>query len=165
MVCAERIHRCTISTPVRDGSWQRANKFIDELKHGTVSLSDEEFAMTERLVERRGRDAAQVTVTPVGTVQYCFPRSPTPNISSDVRVYIEENKEGMVDPERDELEPQSAGTGLETPGQQCPPNGETGRTIVDGLPINPLTMAKIITTVSGSMCRITLGIGSIVHPA
>ena len=37
-----------------------------------------------------------------------------------------------MDPERGELEPPSAGTGLETPGQQCPPNEGTwkkGRTI------------------------------------
>ena len=40
-----------------------------------------------------------------------------------------------MDPERDELEPPSAGTGFETPGQQCPPNEgtwEKGRTIADG---------------------------------
>ena len=38
-------------------------------------------------------------------------------------------------PERDELEPPSADTGFETPGQQCPPiEGiwETGQTIADG---------------------------------
>ena len=40
-----------------------------------------------------------------------------------------------MDPERGELEPPSGGTGLETPGQQCPPNEgtwEKGRTIADG---------------------------------
>ena len=40
-----------------------------------------------------------------------------------------------MDPERGELEPPSADTGLETPGQQCPPNEgtwEKGRTIADG---------------------------------
>ena len=37
-----------------------------------------------------------------------------------------------MDPERDQLKPLSASTGLETPGQQCPPNGETGRTTADG---------------------------------
>ena len=39
-----------------------------------------------------------------------------------------------MDPERGELEPPSARTGLETPGQQCPPNEgtcEKGRTIAD----------------------------------
>ena len=46
-----------------------------------------------------------------------------------------ESNEGKMDPERGELEPPSAGTGLETPGQQCPPNEETwdqGRIIADG---------------------------------
>ena len=40
-----------------------------------------------------------------------------------------------MDPELKELESPSAGTGLETPGQQCPPNEgtwEKGRTIADG---------------------------------
>ena len=40
-----------------------------------------------------------------------------------------------MDPERGELESPSAGTGLETPGQQCPPNEGTwdqGRTTADG---------------------------------
>ena len=37
-----------------------------------------------------------------------------------------------MNPEPTELELPSAGTGLETPGQQCPPNGETGRTTADG---------------------------------
>ena len=40
-----------------------------------------------------------------------------------------------MDPERGELEPPSASTGLETSGQQCPPNEgtwEKERTIADG---------------------------------
>ena len=40
-----------------------------------------------------------------------------------------------MNPEPTELESPSTGTGLETPGQQCPPNEErceTGRTIADG---------------------------------
>ena len=40
-----------------------------------------------------------------------------------------------MDPELKELESPLAGTGLETPGQQCPPNEgtwEKGRTIADG---------------------------------
>ena len=75
-----------------------------------------------------------MTVTPVGTVQYCSPSPQTPEPSPDVCINIE-NNEGRMDPERGELEPPSAGTGLETPGQQCPPNKETwekGRTIADG---------------------------------
>ena len=41
-----------------------------------------------------------------------------------------------MDPERGEFESSSAGTSLETPGQQCPPNEgtwETGRTTADGI--------------------------------
>ena len=40
-----------------------------------------------------------------------------------------------MDPERDKLESPSAGAGLETPGQQCPPNEGTwdqGRITADG---------------------------------
>ena len=40
-----------------------------------------------------------------------------------------------MNPESTELESPSADSGLETPGQQCPPNGETwetGRIIADG---------------------------------
>ena len=37
-----------------------------------------------------------------------------------------------MDSEQDQLELPSTGTVLETPGQQCPPNGETGRTTADG---------------------------------
>ena len=37
-----------------------------------------------------------------------------------------------MNPEPTEIESPSAGKGLETPGQQCPPNGETGRTTADG---------------------------------
>ena len=118
--------------PVRDGSWQRAKRFVDELKPGTVSLSDEEFAILKRFVEKRDRDAAHVTVAPVDTAQYRSPRSPTPEISSDVRVCIEENEEGVMDPERDQLKPLSASTGFETPVQQGYPSWETGRTTATG---------------------------------
>ena len=47
---------------------------------------------------------------------------------------LESNEERM-DPERGELEPPSAGTGLEAAGQQCPPNEgtwETGQTTANG---------------------------------
>ena len=64
-------------------------RFIDELKQGTGSLSDEEFAKIKRFVEKRDRDAAHVTVAPVDTAQYRSPRSPTPEIPSDVRVCME----------------------------------------------------------------------------
>ena len=75
-----------------------------------------------------------MTVTPVDSVQYCSPSPQTPEPSPDECVNLEYN-EGRMDPERGELEPPSAGTGLEMPGQQCPPNEgtwEKGPTIADG---------------------------------
>ena len=97
-------------------------------------MSDEEFAVPKRLVGKRGREAAQVTVTQVDTVQHCSPCPLDPEPSPDVCVKLK-NNEGKMDPERGELE-SSTGTGLETPGQQCPPNEGTwdqGRTTADGL--------------------------------
>ena len=77
-------------------------------------MSDEEFAILKRFEEKRGREAAQVTVTQVDTVQYCSPCSPDPEPSPDVCVNLE-NNEGRMDPERDELKSSSAGAGFETP--------------------------------------------------
>ena len=91
--------------------------------------------MLKRFVEKRDLGAAHATVVPVGTAPYRSPRSLTPEIPSDVCVHIEKKKAGMMDPEQDQLELLSAGTGFQTPGRQCPPNGETwetGRTIADG---------------------------------
>ena len=88
--------------------------------------------MIKRYVERRSREAAQVTVTPVDTVQYCSPPPLNPEIPSDVHVKMEEKGE---DSKLKKLKPPSADTGLETLGQQCPPNEgswEKGRTIADG---------------------------------
>ena len=108
--------------------------FVTALEQGKVS--DEEFAALKRLVEKRSREAAQaqVTVTPVDTVQHCSPCTQTPESSPDVCVKLE-NNEGKMDPKRGKLESSSAGTGLITPGQQCFPNEgtwETGRTTADG---------------------------------
>ena len=47
---------------------QKVGNLINEIKEDKVG--DEEFARLKRLVEKRGREAAQVTVTPVNTVQY-----------------------------------------------------------------------------------------------
>ena len=88
-------------------------EFVDGLKE---KLSDEELAAIKRYVERRSREVAQVTVTPVSAAQHCIPRSPNPEMPSDVCVNLESN-ESNVDPERDELGSPSAGTGLETPEQ------------------------------------------------
>ena len=108
------------------------NLINSAIEQGKVSA--EEFAMIKLIVERRGRDAAHAIVAPVDTAQYRSPRSPTPETSFDacVCVDMEKKDEGTMDPERDQLKPPSASTGLETPGQQCPPNGKTGRTTADG---------------------------------
>ena len=131
----------------KDRSRQRIKSFIDKLDRGTASLTDEEFARLKRMVvERRGRDAAHVTVAPIDTAQPCSPRSRSSEISLEVSVYIEENTEVGMDLEPVELEQSSAGasqleqssagtdqlespsdgTGFETPGQQCLPNWEIG---------------------------------------
>ena len=104
--------------------------FFDGLKG---KLPDEELAVVKRYVEKLSREAAQaqVTITPVDTVQYCSPSPQTPEPSPDVYVKLE-NNEGRRDPERGELKPSSAGTGFETPGQQCHRTWETGRTTADG---------------------------------
>ena len=47
-------------------------------------------------------------------------------------VCIEGHTEGRMNPKRGQLESSSAGTGFETPRQQCLPNWEVGRTTVDG---------------------------------
>ena len=106
--------------------WQKMMDFVDGLKG---KPPDEELTVIKRYVEKRSREAAQaqVTVTPVATVQYCSLSPQTPEPSPDVCVKLEKN-EGRIDPERGELEPPSAGTGLETPGQQYPPNGGTWET-------------------------------------
>ena len=112
--------------------WQKTMEFLDGLKG---DLPDEELAAIKRYVESRSREAAQVTVTPVSTARHCIPRSLNPETPSDVYVSMEEKDEGRMNPELTELESSSAGMGLETPGQQCPPiEGiwETGRTIADG---------------------------------
>ena len=109
-------------------SKQRVESFVNELEQGTASLTDEEFATLEPMIrKRRGLAAAHVIVAPIGTAQPCNPRS-SPEISFDVRVYMEENNEGSMDPERGQLESPYAGTSFETPGQQCLPNWEMGRT-------------------------------------
>ena len=97
-------------------------------------MSDEEFDVLKRLVEKRGREATQVTVIPVATVQYCSPSPQTPEPSPDVCFELE-NNEGEMDPELKEPESSSGGTGLKTSRQQCPLNEgtwETGRTTADG---------------------------------
>ena len=120
--------RNAILMPTKTKPWQKTMDFVDGLKG---KLPDEELAVIKQYVEKRSREAAQTTATPVDTVQYCSPSPQTPEPSPDVCVNLE-NKEERMDPERGELESPSAGTGLETPGQQCPPNEGTlkkGRTL------------------------------------
>ena len=123
-----------ISTPAKTRPWQKTMNFVDGIKE---KLSNEELAVVKRHLEERSREAAkaQVTVTPVDTVQYCSPSPQTPEPLPDVCAELENNG-GRMNPERGELEPPSAGTGLETPGQQCPPNEgtwEKGRTTADAI--------------------------------
>ena len=122
-----------ISMPAKTRPWEKAIEFVDGLK---AKLPDVELAVIKRYVKKRSREAAQaqMTVTPVDTVHYCSPSPQTPEPSPDVCVKLK-NNEGRMDPERGELEPPSASTGLETLGQQCPPNEgmwEKGRTIAGG---------------------------------
>ena len=113
---------------------QKGSNFINAIEQGKVS--DKEFATLKRLVEKRSPEAtqAQVTVTPVDTVQHCSPCPLNPEMPPDVCTRLESN-EGKMDPELKELESPSNGTSPETPRQQCPPNEgtwETGRTTADG---------------------------------
>ena len=82
--------------------------------------------MIKRYVDKRSREAtqAQVTVTPDDTVQHCSSCSPNPDTPSEAFLRLE-SSEGKMGPELQELESPSAGTGLETPGHQYPPNKAT----------------------------------------
>ena len=112
-------------------------KLMNAIEQDT--LSDEEYATIKRCMEKRVRETAQVTaVTRDHAVQHCSPCSPNPDRPSGVLCNLE-NNEGEMDPrmkELEELTSSSASTGLNTPGQQCPPNEgvwETGRIIADGI--------------------------------
>ena len=107
--------KVAISISGRASPWQKAKELLDRLEG---DLPDEELAAIKRYVERRSREAAQVTVTPVSTVQHCIPRSLNPKIPPNVCVSLEEkDQEGRMNLEPTELEPPSTGTGLETPEQ------------------------------------------------
>ncbi|CAM9880498.1 unnamed protein product, partial [Ascophyllum nodosum] len=127
--------KAAISIPVSGGpSWQEYKRNIIR-KIERDEVSDEDFAVIKRLVETRDRDAAQVTVTQVSTVQHCSPIPQTPEPPSDVCFNLE-NNEGEMDPGlKEEPKSSSVGTSLETPGQQCPPNEgvwEQRRTTANG---------------------------------
>ena len=76
---------------------QKVSNLNNAIEQGKVN--DEEFAIPKRLVEKRGREAAQVTVTPVCTVQHCIPFSLNFEMPSDAHVNMEKNNEGKMDPE------------------------------------------------------------------
>ena len=105
-----------ISIPAQ--SRPRQKDSMDEL------LAKFEYAEIKRCMDKRCREEeqAQMTVKPVGTVQrYCRPCSPNPDRPSDV-CFNSENNEDEMDLESGKLKSSSAVTGLNTPGQQCPPN-------------------------------------------
>ena len=131
--CEVNALKNAISMPAETRPWQKTMDFVDGLNG---KLPDEGLAVIKRYVERRSREAAQaqVTVTPIDTVQHCNPCPLNHDMPPDVCFKLESNK-GQIDPELKELESPSAGPGLETPGQQCPPNEgtwETRRTTADG---------------------------------
>ena len=100
----------------------RRSDSLDEL------LANFEFPRIKEYVEKRSRDEAaqaQVTVTPVDTVQYCSPCSPDPEPSSSVCVKLE-NTEGKMGPELEELESPSAGTGQNVRTAVSPERGDMG---------------------------------------
>ena len=127
--------KAAISMPIRGGpSWQGYKRNIIR-KIEQDEMSDEDFAVIKRLVETRDRDAAQVTVTQVSTVQHCSPIPKTPEPPPDACFNLE-NNEGKMGKELEKLESLSADTGLEMLGQQSPPNQgiwEQGRTIANGI--------------------------------
>ena len=101
---------------------------------GVVSMDELlakfEYAEIKRCMDKRCRKEAQaqaqaqMTAKPVGTVQHGSPISPNPDTPSNAYVKLEDN-EGRMSQELEELTSSSAGTGLETPGQQGPPNEGT----------------------------------------
>ena len=106
-----------ISMPAEDTvSRPRQKDSLDEL------LANFEFARIKEYVEKRSRKGAKAQVTAVtrdDTLQhYCSPCSPNSKPSPDACGNLE-NK-GRMDPELEELESPSAGTGLETPDSSVP---------------------------------------------
>ena len=78
---------------------QKVSKLINAIEQG--KLSNEEYATLKRLVEKRDRETAQVTATPVDTEQHCSPCPLNPDMPPDVCFNLE--NEGRMDPELEEL--------------------------------------------------------------
>ena len=128
--CEVNALRDAISIPAK--SRPRQKDSMDEL------LAKFDYAEIKRCIDKRCREEAQakaqMTAKPVDTVQHCSPCSPNPDRPSGVLCNLE--NEGTMSQELEELTSSSTGTGLNTPGQQCPPNEgvwETGRIIADGI--------------------------------
>ena len=126
--CEVNALRDAISIPAKFRPRQKDS--MDEL------LAKFDNAEIKRCIDKRSREEAQakaqMTAKPVGTVQQCSPSSPNPDTPSNVCFNLE--NEGTMSQELEELT-SSAVTGLETPGQQCPPNEgvwETGPTTANG---------------------------------
>ena len=117
--CEVNALRDAISIPAK--SRPRQKDSMDDL------LAKFDYAEIKRCIDKRcGEEAqakAQMTAKPVGTVQQCSPSSPNPDTPSGVHFNLE--NEGTMSQELEELTSSSAGTGLETPGQQGPPNEGT----------------------------------------
>ena len=118
-----------ISIPAE--SRPRQKDSMDEL------LAKFEYAEIKRCMDKRCREEeqAQMAVKPVGTVQrYWSPCSPNPDMPSNA--YVKLDNEGKMGQELEELTSSSSSTGLNTPGQQSPPDQgiwEQGRTIANGI--------------------------------
>ena len=138
----------SISMPAEDTATRpRQKDSLDEL------LANFEFARIKEYVEKRSREAVQLqlTVTQLNTVQHSSPYpldlEPSPSVNVEL-----ENAEGKMGPELEELELPSAGTGLETPGQQCPPNEAVGSSQGE---IIPPTTECVDTRTSEKSTKIT----------
>ena len=122
-----------ISMPART-PWQKTAEFVDGLKG---KLPDLELAEIKRYAEKRCRKEAQAQMTAVtrdDAVQHCSPISPNPDTPSDVCLNLE--NEGTMSQELEEPKSPSTSTGINTPGQQNPPNEgvwETGRITADSI--------------------------------
>ena len=154
--CEVNALKDAISMPART-PWQKTTEFVDGRKG---KLPDWELAEIKRYVEKRCREeaVAQMTVTPVDTVQHCSPISQTSVPPSGA--YFNLENEGRMDLELGKLKSSSAGTGLNTPGQQCPPNEgirETGRTTVSGTLTAGASSSKTrnISTSTGTVAGIS----------
>ena len=132
-----------ISIPAE--SRPRQKDSMDEL------LAKFEYAEIKRCVDKRCREEEQVqmTVKPVGTVQrYCSPCSPNPDMPSNA--YVKLDNEGKMGQKLEELTSSSSSTGLNTPGQQSPPDLGITRINPDNSPVHVTVL--LIDSTSPPIC-------------